>query len=283
MTDPRALIEVDHVSFSYEDAPPALSDVSLTIAPGEFVALTGANGSGKTTLAKHFNGLLRPSSGAVRVDGSDTASRSISELAHTVGYVFQNPDHQIFLPTVAEEVGFGPRNLGVRGAELEEQVEAALALFELSELRERHPTLLGRGVRRRVALAASYAMRPRLLVLDEPTGGLDRRATDQLMTVLHDLVAEGRSVVLITHDMRLVGEHAERMVVLNGGVLRADGSTAEVMACHELLQAAGIRPPAVARLAADLRDAGLPAALTVDDFVENVVALAGVPRADGAP
>ena len=283
MTDPRALIEVDHVSFSYEDAPPALSDVSLTIAPGEFVALTGANGSGKTTLAKHFNGLLRPSSGAVRVDGSDTASRSISELAHTVGYVFQNPDHQIFLPTVAEEVGFGPRNLGVRGAELEEQVEAALALFELSELRERHPTLLGRGVRRRVALAASYAMRPRLLVLDEPTGGLDRRATDQLMTVLHDLVAEGRSVVLITHDMRLVGEHAERMIVLNGGVLRADGSTAEIMACHELLHAAGIRPPAVARLAADLRDAGLPAALTVDDFVENVVALAGVPRADGAP
>jgi energy-coupling factor transport system ATP-binding protein len=272
MTD-TPLIEIDHVSFNYDDSPPALRDVSLAIAPGEFVALTGANGSGKTTLAKHFNGLLRPSSGRVRVDGSETANRSISELAHTIGYVFQNPDHQIFLPSVAEEVGFGPRNLGVRGAELEERVASALALFELSELRERHPTLLGRGVRRRVALAASYAMRPRLLVLDEPTGGLDRHATDQLMTVLHDLVTEGRSVVLITHDMRLVAEHAERMVVINGGQLRADGPTVEVMTRHDLLHAAGIRPPAVARLAADLREAGLPAALTVEEFVASVAAL----------
>jgi energy-coupling factor transport system ATP-binding protein len=209
----------------------------------------------------------------VRVDGSDSAGRPISELAHTVGYVFQNPDHQIFLPSVVEEVGFGPRNLGVRGADLEERVEAALALFELSDLRARHPMLLGRGIRRRVALAASYAMRPQLLVLDEPTGGLDRHATDQLMTVLHDLVTEGRSVVLITHDMRLVGEHAERMVVINGGVLRADGPTAEVMARHDLLHDAGIRPPAVARLAAGLRDAGLPAALTVEDFVASVATL----------
>lgn len=273
MTDTSALIEIDHVSFNYEESPPALRDVSLTIGPGEFVALTGANGSGKTTLAKHFNGLLRPTSGVVRVGGRDAAGRSISELAHTVGYVFQNPDHQIFLPTVAEEVAFGPRNLGVSGAELEERVEAALALFDLRELRERHPTLLGRGVRRRVALAASYAMQPRLLVLDEPTGGLDQRATDQLMTVLHALVAEGRAVVLITHDMRLVGEHAERMIVLNGGQVRADGLTAEVMTRHALLHEAGIRPPAVARLAADLWDARLPAALTVDDFVAQVAAL----------
>ena len=283
MTDTDPLIEIEHLSFSYEGAPPALRDISLTIGPGEFVALTGANGSGKTTLAKHFNGLLRPSSGQVRVEGRETGSRSISNLAHTVGYVFQNPDHQIFLPSVAEEIGFGPRNLGVQGTELEERIEAALALFELGELRERHPTLLGRGVRRRVALAASYAMRPRLLVLDEPTGGLDRRATGQLMTVLHDLVAEGRSVVLITHDMRLVGEHAERMIVLNGGQLRADGPTAEVMTHNDLLREAGIRPPAVARLAADLRDAGLPAALTVDDFVESVALRCGVRRVDGAP
>src|SRR6185437_15027200 len=214
MTDTSALIEIEHVSFSYEDSPPALRDISLTIAPGEFVALTGANGSGKTTLAKHFNGLLRPSAGRICVAGADATKQSISDLARTVGYVFQNPDHQIFLPSVAEEVAFGPRNLGVRGAELEERVEEALALFDLSCQRQRHPTLLGRGVRRRVALAATLAMRPRLLVLDEPTGGLDQRATERLMTVLHRLVDEGRSVVLITHDMRLVGAHASRMVVL---------------------------------------------------------------------
>ena len=285
MADTTPLIDIQQISFSYEDGPPALRQVSLTIAPGEFVALTGANGSGKTTLAKHFNGLLRPSSGRVFVAGADAQGQSISELARTVGYVFQNPDHQIFLPTVAEEVAFGPRNLGVRGAELDARVEEALALFELTCLHQRHPTLLGRGVRRRVALAATYAMRPRLLVLDEPTGGLDQRAAESLMSVLHDMVAEGRSVVLITHDMRLVGEHARRMVVLSSGQVRADGPTEHVMARHELLREAGIRPPAVARLAADLAEARMPAALNVDEFVESVVVRvrAGELRTDRQP
>ena len=272
MADSTPLIDIQQISFSYEDAPPALRNVSLTIAPCEFVALIGANGSGKTTLAKHFNGLLRPASGRVMVAGTDAQGQSIGDLARTVGYVFQNPDHQIFLPTVAEEVAFGPRNLGIRGSELDERVDEALALFDLIGLRERHPTLLGRGVRRRVALAATHAMRPRLLVLDEPTGGLDQRTTDNLMAVLHDLVDAGRSVVLITHDMRLVGEHARRMVVLNDGQLNADGPTEQIMTRHDLLQAAGIRPPAVARLAADLAQWSIPAALNVDEFVENFVA-----------
>jgi cobalt transport protein ATP-binding subunit len=283
MADTTPLIDIQAISFSYDESPPALCQVSLTIAPGEFVALTGANGSGKTTLAKHFNGLLRPSSGRVLVAGADAQGRSIGELAQTVGYVFQNPDHQIFLPSVAEEVAFGPRNLGFRDAELAARVDEALALFDLSCLRERHPMLLGRGVRRRVALAATFAMRPRLLVLDEPTGGLDQRAAANLMAVLHDLVAEGRSVVLITHDMRLVGEHARRMVVLNGGQVRADGPTEQVMTRHDLLQAAGIRPPAVARLAADLEEAGMPAALTVDQFVEDFAARVRERRLDGQP
>jgi cobalt transport protein ATP-binding subunit len=281
MADTTPLIDIQAISFSYDESPPALRQVSLTIAPGEFVALTGANGSGKTTLAKHFNGLLRPSSGRVLVAGADAQGRSIGELAQTVGYVFQNPDHQIFLPSVAEEVAFGPRNLGFRDTELDARVDEALALFDLSCLRERHPMLLGRGVRRRVALAATFAMRPRLLVLDEPTGGLDQRAADNLMAVLHDLVAEGRSVVLITHDMRLVGEHARRMVVLNGGQVRADGPTEQVMTWHDLLRAAGIRPPAVARLAADLEEAGMPAALTVDQFVEDFAARVRERRLDG--
>ena len=281
MADTTPLIDIQAISFSYDESPPVLHQVSLTVVPGEFVALTGANGSGKTTLAKHFNGLLRPASGRVLVAGVDAQGRSIGELAQTVGYVFQNPDHQIFLPSVAEEVAFGPRNLGFREAELDARVAEALALFDLSGLRERHPTLLGRGVRRRVALAATFAMRPRLLVLDEPTGGLDQRAADNLMSVLHDLVAEGRSVVLITHDMRLVGEHARRMVVLNGGQVRADGPTEQVMTQYELLRAAGIRPPAVARLAADLAQWNMPAALNVGQFVENFVAHSSVRQTGG--
>ena len=260
------LVEVTDLQFSYGDEAPALRGVNFSISPGEFVALAGANGSGKTTLAKHFNGLLRPDRGEVRVAGRDARGRPIGELAQTVGYVFQNPDHQIFLPTVAEEVAFGPRNLGVRGDELAERVEDALSLFDLTEVRERHPTLLGRGVRRRVALAAVHAMRPRLLVLDEPTGGLDRRASESLMTTLRALVADGRAVVLITHDMRLVGEHARRLVLLNEGRVLADGPTAEVMQQFDLVEQAGIRPPPVARLSAALAGGGMPFALNVEEF-----------------
>ncbi len=271
MTDLTPLVEVTDLQFSYREGEqvPALRGVNFSISSGEFVALAGANGSGKTTLAKHFNGLLRPDRGVVRVAGRDARGRSIGELAQTVGYVFQNPDHQIFLPTVAEEVAFGPRNLGIRDDELDERVDDALALFDLVDVRQRHPTLLGRGVRRRVALAAVHAMRPRLLVLDEPTGGLDRRASESLMATLRGLVAEGRSVVLITHDMRLVGEHARRLVLLNEGRVLADGPTADVMRQFDLVEQAGIRPPPVARLSAALASGGMPFALNVDEFTSR--------------
>ncbi len=144
-------------------------------------------------------------------------------------------------------------------------------MFDLSCLRKRHPTLLGRGVRRRVALAAVYAMQPRLLVLDEPTGGLDRHASEGLMATLRGMVSQGRSVVLITHDMRLVGEHARRLVLLNEGRVLADGPTADVMLQFDLLERAGIRPPPVARLSADLAELGMPFALNVDEFVDGFV------------
>lgn len=274
MTDVAPLVDVKDVYFSYGGVTPALQGVSLSILRGEFLALAGANGSGKTTLAKQFNGLLRPDSGDVHVDGSNARERSIGELARTVGYVFQNPDHQIFLPSVAEEIAFGPRNLGAHGAELDERVDEALTMFELSHLRTRHPTLLGAGVRRRVALAAVYAMRPRLFVLDEPTGGLDRRAAEGLMTILDGIVAEGRSVVLITHDMRLVGEHARRLVLLNEGKLLADGTSGVVMRQFDLIERAGIRPPPVARLSAELADLGMPFCLSVAEFADEFVARA---------
>ncbi len=285
MTDRAPFVEIRNVVFSYDGATPALRDVSLTVFPGEFVALAGANGSGKTTLAKHFNGLLRPDSGDVRVAGRDARDRSIGDLAQTVGYVFQNPDHQIFLPTVAEEVAFGPRNLGIQGHELDERIEAALALFDLTCQRQRHPTLLGRGLRRRVALAAVYAMRPSVLVLDEPTGGLDRRASEGLMQTLRGLVDDGHAVVLITHDMRLVGEYARRLVVLNDGRVLTDGPTSEVMREFDLLEHAGIRPPPVARLSADLAGAGMPFALNVEDFASQFMQRATVraPDTDRTP
>jgi energy-coupling factor transport system ATP-binding protein len=233
--------------------------VSLAIAPGEFIALIGQNGSGKTTLARHLNGLLKPSAGRVLVGGVDSRSAPVGELARQVGYVFQNPDHQLFLPSVEAELGWGPRQLGLTGAELDERVRSTLERFGLSVWAGHHPAMLGRGLRRLTALAAVAAMGPHVLVLDEPTGGLDRRLKGSLMAILRGLAAEGYAVVLITHEMALVAEHAGRVVVLYGGRLVADEAPTTLFDRLDLLAEAGIEPPAVARLAHDLRSEGMPA------------------------
>lgn len=277
MPERAPLIVVEDVHFHYPGGVAALRGVSLTIGAGEFIALVGLNGSGKTTLAKHLNGLLHPSAGRVLVDGQDTRQQATGALARTVGYVFQNPDHQIFQPTVTAEVSYGPRNVGITGDALAARVETALARFGLSELRDHHPMLLGRGTRRRVALAAVYATQPRLLVLDEPTGGLDRRGTVELMATLEEFVSEGGSVLLITHDMRLAAAHATRVIVMRGGQVLRDGPTATVMPDPEGLAAAGVRPPAVTRLALALAEQGMSPALTVDEFCAQYLRLASDP------
>jgi energy-coupling factor transporter ATP-binding protein EcfA2 len=269
----ESLIRVESVSFAYpgtgaDSTRFALRDVSLDIQAGQLVALIGQNGSGKTTLAKHLNGLLKPARGRVLVDGRDTRDVVAGELASVVGYVFQNPDHQIFSPTVSDEIAFGPRNLGLRGDDLERRVADALARFGLSELAGQHPTLLGRGLRRRVALASVYALRPRLLVLDEPTGGLDRRHALDLLSLLHELAAEARAIVLISHDMRLVGEFAERVVVMRHGTVIADGPVRELLPDDALLRSTGLAPPEVSMLAADLAGRGMPPAVDNQQFID---------------
>ncbi|HEX5163994.1 MAG TPA: ABC transporter ATP-binding protein [Thermomicrobiales bacterium] len=276
MSDP--LVRVESVSFAYPgDAgePPriVLHDVSLAIEPGEFIALIGQNGSGKTTLARHLNGLLKPSAGRVLVGGVDSRTVPVGELARQVGYVFQNPDHQLFLPSVEGEIGWGPRQLGLSGAELDERVRSTLERFGLTVWAEHHPAMLGRGLRRLTALAAVSAMGPHVLVLDEPTGGLDRRLKGALMVILRGLTAEGYAVVLITHEMALVAEHAARVVVLHAGRIVADEAPTTLFHRLDLLADAGIEPPPVARLAHELRCAGMPAEVAtaasfVDAFVE---------------
>ena len=270
----EVLVRVEGVSFAYGSAPPALSDVSLTIETGEFLALIGRNGSGKTTLAKHLNGLLKPSSGRVLVGEVDTADVPVGELARQVGYVFQNPDHQLFLPTVRQEVAYGPARLGLEGAQLEERIGETLARFDLESVADRHPAVLGRGLRRLTALAAIYAMRPQVLVLDEPTGGLDRRFAGRLMDLLRGLAAGGNAIVLISHDMRLVAGHAQRVLLVREGWLVADASPAEIFDQPELLATSGVQPPQVARLASELRHYGMPDGVcTVERFVESWQAL----------
>ena len=250
-------LALEQVSFSYLDGTEALRNASLAVAAGEFVALLGANGSGKTTLAKHLNGLLKPTSGSVRVNGRDTRPLRVAELARTVGYVFQNPDHQIFAASVEEEIAFGLRLQGLSQAEVAERINWALETFALTPYRELPPALLGWGQRRQVAMAAVLAARPQALVLDEPTGGLDARSRDALMAAVTTFNRSGGTVILITHNMRLVAEHASRAVVMAEGQVAFDGAPGLLFERREILARAKLAAPAVVRLGQRLAPFGL--------------------------
>lgn len=259
-------IEIERVSFAYEretSPVPALHEVSLRVPQGQFVALVGANGSGKSTLARHLNGLLRPQQGQVRILGHDTRAHTVPTLARMVGYVFQNPDHQIFAPTVREEIAFGVRNIGVPTPEAARRVEDALHRFGLEAYADAPPAVLGYGIRRLITVAAVWAMRPPIWVLDEPTTGLDSRFTALLAHHMRRLHAEGHTILLITHDMTLVGALAERVVVMQEGRLVADTTPHQLFADQTQLAAWGLEAPPLARLLA-AKQVPLPAPLTVE-------------------
>ncbi|MBN1138709.1 MAG: ATP-binding cassette domain-containing protein [Anaerolineae bacterium] len=276
---PDAILETAGLWFWYDKGIPVLRDVNLAIAPGEFMALVGANGSGKTTLVKHFNGLLRPRRGRVWVAGQDAAGQSMGALARQVGYLFQRPEQQIFSPTVRQELAFGPRNLGLSQAQIEARVDAALVRFRLAAVAGQPPAILSYGLRRRVTLASLAAMDPPVLVLDEPTVGLDARGLEEAFGWLADLHAQGRTILLVTHDMALAAAHAERVVVLGQGQVIADGPPAEVFGQNDLLARAALVPPPVTALAQALRSQGMRGdSLTVEAFCDEYVALTEIPH-----
>jgi len=264
------IIEVRDLWYQYTEDIVALRGVTLDIADGDFVAVIGQNGSGKTTLAKHFNGLYRPTKGQVIVEGRDTKDTPVSELAQAVGFVFQNPDHQIFCATTREEVAFGPRNLGLEGSALEERVEGALAYFGLTEFAESPPAVLGFGTRRKISIASVYSMRPRLLVLDEPTTGLDWKSAMALMALVQDLNRRGHTIVLITHDMKIVCEFAPRSLVLREGRVLMYDDTRTVFKHSEILKDTQIEPPQITELAKKMVPVGMPDdVLTVEEFYSS--------------
>ena len=242
-----AVVEIRGLGHCYPDGRRALAEVSLAIGRGEFIALVGPNGSGKTTLAKHLNGLLAPTEGRVTLEGRDVADLPLETLAQRVGYVFQDPDHQLFAATVAEEVAFGPRNLGLPAAEVEARVLEALAAVELHE-HDADPFLLDKGARQRLAVATILALRPDVLVLDEPTTGLDFREQERMLALLDRLHAAGRTIIIITHTPWVIAEHARRVVLLQGGRLRYDGPLRPFLADERLAAEAAFRPPEVTRL-----------------------------------
>lgn len=240
------------LSFSYPDGPPVLRGIDLEIRAGEIVAILGSNGSGKSTLARLLAGLLPAPRGSVSLAGRDTAVLPRGEAGRTAGFVFQNPDHQIFAESVEAEVGFGPRLQGLGPRETRERVEESLAAVGLLGQRAADPFLLSKGGRQRVAVASVLATRPEVLILDEPTTGLDHGEVDEMMALVRRLNDAGHTIVMITHAMRVAAEHAHRIVAMSGGRVVADGPPTEIFHRADLLDLAALKPPGAAVLAARL-------------------------------
>jgi energy-coupling factor transport system ATP-binding protein len=258
------ILEAENVRHLYADrSRAALDGVSLEIRAGEFIALIGQNGSGKTTLAKHLNGLLLPTSGRVLLRGEDVQKLPLDRVAKDVGYVFQNPDHQIFADTVGEEVSFALRNFGVAPEEMARRSDTALAAVGLTGMEAEDPFLLGKGQRQRLAVASLLALQPRVLILDEPTTGLDYREQRRMMDLLCKLHRSGMTLIVITHSPWVVAEYAERGVLISGGRVRFDGPLRRLFAEEALLAECHFRLPEVTRLS--LR-CGFTA-LTVDELL----------------
>ena len=280
-------IQVEHLTHTYMTDSPfaatALEDVSLTIEDGELIGLLGHTGSGKTTLVQHLNGLLKPTSGRVVVDGLDITEKDVSllEVRRRVGLVFQYPEYQLFEETVAKDVAFGPRNLGLSEQEVDERVRYALQEVGLvyDEIAERSPFELSGGQMRRVAIAGVLAMRPKTLILDEPTAGLDPAGRRSILGMIRELhAAGGLTVVMVSHNMDDISSLATRLVVMSRGKMVLTGTPREVFLHRELLHSIGLGIPQAAELTQQLIAEGYPLPADLYTPAEVAEALLKLPR-----
>ena len=273
----QPIIQVENITFTYPDEDhPALRGVSLEIEPGTFTAVLGHNGSGKSTLAKHFNGILTPTSGRVLVDGLDTSDENnLLAVRGTVGMVFQNPDNQIVANVVEDDVAFAPENLGVEPAVIRARVDEALRQVGMYEFRTHAPHLLSGGQKQRVAIAGVIAMRPKCIVLDEPTAMLDPSGRREVVSTALRLCREqGITIVLITHHMDECID-ADRLIVMSEGRMIADGAPKDVFAQRKRLEEEGLAVPVTTALLQDLKTAGMELrtdALSVEDCADVIAA-----------
>jgi energy-coupling factor transport system ATP-binding protein len=258
----EAVIEVEGLAHRYPNGVAALEGVDLEIRQGEFLAILGQNGSGKTTLVKHFNGLLKPTEGEVRVGGVETVKQGIRRLGERVGYIFQNPDHQIFSDTVFDEVAFGPKIREMEEDEIGDRVSEALAAVGLEGRGDEDPFSLTKGERQRVAVASVLAVRPEVLILDEPTTGLDYAEQKRMMGLVRDLNEAGSTIIIVTHTMWVVAEYAHRAAVVRDGRVALHGTVREVFAQEDDLREAALRPPHIVSFSNAL---GFPA-LSVEEL-----------------
>jgi len=271
MAENELYIEVRDVDFVYPDGTQALTEINLEIHKGEMIALIGQNGSGKTTLSKNLNGLYKPTRGEIIVDGLNSKKGSITQMVRRVGYVFQNPDHQLFNNNCWDEIAYGPRNIQLPEEEVKERVEEAIRVVGLPDsYRHEHPFFLSKGLRQRVAIASILALRPQVIIVDEPTTGQDARQSLEIMDFLKRLNEElDHTVIIITHDMPIVGQYARRVIAMGQGRVMADGPTAEVFTQADVLEQTFLKPPQITQLAQAAGDVGFKAGiLTVEEMVQ---------------
>ena len=271
------MIEFKDVHASYDAALPILKGVSFAVERGEFVAFVGTNGAGKSTTMRLVNGLLKPDSGQVLVDGVPTTELKTSELARTVGFLFQNPDRQICCNTVREELLFGFKALGMEGPEADARVDALIEDFGFDPNED--PFLMNRGVRQLLALASIVVLAPPVVVLDEPTTGLDYRECVKVMDIVGRMHEGGATVIMVCHDMEVVADYAERCIVMSDGAVVDDGPTFEVLRNRATLERASLVPPQIVdvsleltRLVPRLAGTAVAKANTVDEMAAAIVA-----------
>jgi energy-coupling factor transport system ATP-binding protein len=260
-------IRVENIHFNYPGSVNALAGISVTINPGEVVGLVGENGSGKTTFARHLNGLLRPQTGSVWIGDWLTTEHSPAQIAHRVAYVFQNPDEQLFRQRVWDEVAFGPQKLGFLPSQVQQVVELSLDRVGLRNEAQLNPRDLGYSGRKRVALASALVMQTPVLVLDEPTAGLDAGEQAQIAQVLALLRQDGKTILVISHDMDFVAENVDRVMLLRQGQIALDAPAQQFFGQSVLLETSGLVAPQITRLSQALNHQQV--ALTVEQFLDD--------------
>ena len=266
----RPVVKVEDLWFRYENQDWTLRGINLDIYQEDILAIIGQNGAGKTTLVKHFNGILAPVKGKVEINGRNTHEIQMEEMATLVGYCYQNPDHQIFNLTVRQELEFGLRNLKVPEDEIQRRVERVLDTVELKGFEEEYPFALGRGQRQKLAVGSLLAMNPSIMIIDEPTTGMDWRGGEAMMELIQDLHQTGQTIVMITHDMRIVTAYATRVVVMAEGEILADGTPKQVFVQEDVLQRAFLEVPQINRITRALSDFGIAKdILTIEEAVSG--------------
>ena len=270
------ILSTENLSYKYPDGTQALKNINLSIKKGEKVAIMGPNGAGKSTLFSHFNGLTEPEEGSVIVKGEKITytKDNLLSIRQKVGIVFQNPNDQLFAPTVKEDVAFGPMNLGLSLEEVENRVNESLKMVGMEGYESKTPHHLSGGQQKRVAIAGIVAMRPEIMILDEPTAGLDPKGVDQVLNILETLNKEGLTIVISSHDVELITEFVDRVILLNNGKIIAEGNVDEIFSNNELLKEASLKPPKTTEILYKLKNAGINVninKLTVDSACEEII------------